>query len=282
RPLRRLVVDGEMSIGQLTAHGAALRNVELKIAGSGGVFTLNPFRLDLYEGDIEVTGNFDVRQDRPEAAITLKAGSIEVGPLLRDSLDKEILEGTMGAVADIKFRGDTAPAVKKSLNGSGTLTFVDGAIVGIDIAATARNFAAGLGSKVPEKKPRTDFAELQVPFVLENGVFKTENTTLRSPLLRVKAMGSADMVSERLDMRVRTKIVGTLKGQGDTQDRTGLTVPLLVEGTFADPQYSADLSGLLSEETLKEAVKNPEATKEKIKSLEDTGKQLLKGFGFGD
>lgn len=282
RPLRRLVVDGEMSIGELTVHGAALRNVELKIAGSDGVFTLDPFRLDLYEGGVDVTGKFDVRQDSPETAVSLEADGIKVGPLLRDSLEKEILEGTMGAAADISFRGDTAPSVKKSLNGSGTLTFVDGAIVGIDIAATARSLAAGLGSKVPEKKPRTDFAELQVPFVFENGVFNTENTTLRSPLLRVKTMGSADMVSERLDMRVRTKIVGTLKGQGDTQDRTGLTVPLLVEGTFADPKYSADLSGLVSEETLQEAVKNPEAAKEKIKSLEDTGKQLLKGFGIGD
>ncbi len=282
RPLRRLVVDGEMSIGELTVHGAALRNVELKIAGSDGVFTLDPFRLDLYEGGVDVTGKFDVRQDSPETAVSLEADGIKVGPLLRDSLEKEILEGTMGAAADISFRGDTAPSVKKSLNGSGTLTFVDGAIVGIDIAATARSLAAGLGSKVPEKKPRTDFAELQVPFVFENGVFNTENTTLRSPLLRVKTMGSADMVSERLDMRVRTKIVGTLKGQGDTQDRTGLTVPLLVEGTFADPKYSADLSGLVSKETLQEAVKNPEAAKEKIKSLEDTGKQLLKGFGIGD
>lgn len=282
RPLRRLVVDGEMSIGELTVHGAALRNVELKIAGSDGVFTLDPFRLDLYEGGVDVTGKFDVRQDSPETAVSLEADGIKVGPLLRDSLEKEILEGTMGAAADISFRGDTAPSVKKSLNGLGTLTFVDGAIVGIDIAATARSLAAGLGSKVPEKKPRTDFAELQVPFVFENGVFNTENTTLRSPLLRVKTMGSADMVSERLDMRVRTKIVGTLKGQGDTQDRTGLTVPLLVEGTFADPKYSADLSGLVSEETLQEAVKNPEAAKEKIKSLEDTGKQLLKGFGIGD
>lgn len=282
RPLRRLVVDGEMSIGELTVHGAALRNVELKIAGSDGVFTLDPFRLDLYEGGVDVTGKFDVRQDSPETAVSLEADGIKVGPLLRDSLEKEILEGTMGAAADISFRGDTAPSVKKSLNGLGTLTFVDGAIVGIDIAATARSLAAGLGSKVPEKKPRTDFAELQVPFVFENGVFNTENTTLRSPLLRVKTMGSADMVSERLDMRVRTKIVGTLKGQGDTQDRTGLTVPLLVEGTFADPKYSADLSGLVSKETLQEAVKNPEAAKEKIKSLEDTGKQLLKGFGIGD
>ncbi len=282
RPLRRLVIDGEMSVGELTAHGAAMRNVELKVVGSEGVFTLDPLRLDLYEGAIDVTGSFDVRQDSPAAAVGLKAESIEVGPLLRDSLEKEVLEGTMGAAADITFSGDTAPAVKKSLKGTGNLNFVDGAIVGIDIADMARSLAAGLGHERPEKKPRTDFAELQVPFVFENGLFQTENASLRSPLLRITAMGSADLVSERLNMRVRPKIVGTLKGQGDTEERGGLTVPILVEGTFSKPKYSADLSGLATEEALREVVENPEEAKEKIKSLEDTGKQLLKGFGIGD
>jgi len=282
QPLRRLVLDGEISIGELTAHGAAMRNVELKIVGSEGVFTVDPFRLDLYEGAIDITGDFDVRQKSPKVAVSLESGGIKVGPLLRDSLEKEILEGSMGAAADLTFSGDTASAVKKSLNGSGNLTFLDGAIVGVDIADMTRSLAAGLGYERPEKKPRTDFAELQVPFVFENGVFQTENTTLRSPLLRVTARGSADLVSERLDMRLRPKIVGTLKGQGDTQERTGLTVPILVEGTFAKPKYSVDLSDVASRETLKEAIENPEAAKEKIKSLEDTGKQLLKGFGIGE
>lgn len=280
-PLRKLIINGEIRVGELVAHGAKVSNVEINMAGKDGVFDINPFRLALYQGAVNVLANFNVQGDEPVAKIKLDADRIKAGPLLRDTMKKDILEGTMGAAADITFRGATAPAIKKSLNGPGELKFINGAIVGIDIADMARSLAAGAGYEKPKEKPRTDFAELQVPFILENGVFQTQDTGLRSPLLRVNVAGTADLVTEKLNMKVRPKIVGTLKGQGDSSQRSGLTVPIRVEGTFAKPEYSADLSGIADEETLKEAIKDPEATKEKLKSLEESGKGLLKSFGFG-
>lgn len=280
-PLRRLVLDGEVKVGELTAKGAKVQNVLVKIIGKNGVFDLNPLSLDLYEGSVAMIGNFNVQKDRPLSSIDLKTTNVKAGPLLRDSTKKDVLRGTMNAAAKIVFAGDNATDIKKSLNGSGDLTFLDGAIVGIDIAEMGRNLAAGLsGTQKPAEKPTTDFAELKVPFKLVSGVFQTENTALLSPLLRVNASGSANLVSEQLDMKVRPKIVGSLKGQGDTEERSGLTVPIIVQGTFAKPTFKPDVSALANEETIIEAIKNPESLKEKGKSLEETGKSLLKGLGI--
>ncbi len=280
-PLRRLILDGEIKVGELVAKGAKVQNVLVKITGKNGVFDLKPLSLDLYEGSVAMTGNFNVQKDRPLSSIDLTTEHVKAGPLLRDSLKKDVLRGTTNATAKIVFSGDNAADIKKSLNGSGNLTFLDGAIVGIDIAEIGRNLASGLtGTQKPSEKPTTDFAELKVPFKLLSGVFQTDDTSLLSPLLRINASGSANLVNESLDLRVRPKIVGSLKGQGDTEDRSGFTVPIIVQGTFAEPTFKPDVKAMASEETIIEAIKNPESLKEKGKSLEETGKNLLKGLGF--
>jgi AsmA protein len=280
-PLRKLILDGEIKVAELIAHGARVADVVVKVVGKDGIFELNPFQAALYQGKAEVVGNLNVQQEKPVGNITLQVDNIMVGPLLQDSMNKNILQGNMSASADISFNGDTGPEIKKSLNGTGDLKFLDGAIVGIDLAEMGRSLAAGVGYQKPAQKPQTDFAELRVPFGLVNGLFQMLDATLLSPLLRVNAAGTADLVSEKLDVKVRPRIVGTLQGQGDTTDRSGLVVPIRVQGTFAKPEYSADLRDVASRETLEEAIKDPEGTKEKVKALEETGKGLLQGLGFG-
>lgn len=291
-PLRRLLLDGEVHIGELIAHGAKVENAVVKIVGKNGVFILDPATFELYQGSIDLSGNFNVQKDTPTTRVDLKAADIQAGPLLKDSMEKDVIRGAMNAAASLSFRGDNAMEIKKSLNGTGELTFLDGAIVGIDIAQMARSFANAGEQLPPQEKPKTDFAELRVPYTLNNGVFKTTESFLASPLLRVKAFGTANLVSEQLDMKVRPKIVGTLKGQGDAEKRSGLTVPIAIQGTFAHPQFSADLSAIANEETIMEAVQDPDAAREKVreqareleetgKALEETGKGLLKSFGFG-
>ena len=269
-----------------------MENAVVKIVGKNGVFILDPAMLELYQGSIDVYGKFNVQKNAPTTRVELKAADIQAGPLLRDSMEKDVIRGAMNAAASLSFRGDNAMEIKKSLNGTGELSFVDGAIVGIDIAQMARNFAKA-GERLPsDEKPKTDFAELRVPYTLNDGVFKTTESFLASPLLRVKASGTAHLVSEQLDMKVRPKIVGTLKGQGDAEKRSGLMVPIAVQGTFAKPEFSADLSAIANEETVIEALQDPDAAEEKIrqqaktleetgKELEETGKGLLKSFGFG-
>jgi AsmA protein len=176
--------------------------------------------------------------------------------------------------------GDNADTIKQTLNGDGQLQFNDGAIVGIDLAGMIRNVQAAFGlAAKPSERPKTDFAELAAPFTITNGIFNTPQTSLKSPLIRVVAAGNANLVAETLDFRVEPKVVGTIKGQGDTADRTGLMVPVIVSGTFAKPQFRPDLAGVAKKqlEGVLEGTEKPEELLDK-KKLEETGKGLLKGI----
>lgn len=289
-PLRRLVLDGTIRVGKLKAHGVRLQDVNVKVAGKNGYFHVDPLTLKLYQGDVSCKGALDVRQDVPKSNVQLDAQGIQVGPLLKDFLEKDFLEGTVQSTVVINLAGDDPEKIKSTLNGKGDFLFKDGAIVGIDLAGMVRNVKAtfGLAEKGGER-PRTDFSELHAPFTITNGVVNTPGTSLMSPLVRVLVAGDADLVDETLDFRVEPKFVGTLKGQGDTMQRSGLMVPVLVTGTFSSPKFRPDLKGMLKK-GLEEGLPQPSELKKILPGqgaqegesapLEEKAKDLLKGL-FG-
>ena len=104
------------------------------------------------------------------------------------------------------------------------------------------------------------------------------------------AAGNADLPKESLDFRVAPKFVETLKGQGDTMQRSGLMVPVLINGNFSSPSFRPDLKGVLKQSfekglpepsELKKILKGESEQKGESKTLEEKAKGLLKGFPFG-
>jgi AsmA protein len=158
--------------------------------------------------------------------VNLDVENIQAGPLLKDVLEKDVLEGKTNAQVSLSMSGDNAAMIKKTLNGNGQVVFNDGAIIGIDLAGMIRNVKAAFGlEQKPAQRPRTDFAELNAPFSIKQGLVHTPQTSLKSPLIRVTAAGDANLVNETLDFRVEPKVVSTIKGQGDAEQRSGLMVP---------------------------------------------------------
>ncbi len=286
-PLRKLVLDGSFQAGQLKVANARIQDLKVKVTGKKGRFQLNPLSMNLYQGRMDTSGTLDIRRDTPTTEIALTAREIQAGPLLRDILEKDLLEGAMQAKVNLKFSGDLPEQIKKTLDGSGDLSFTDGAIKGIDLAGMARNVKAAFGmAEKNTEQPRTDFSELHVPFTVQKGLFRTGKTSIASPLLRVLAAGTADLVSEKLDFRIEPKVVATLTGQGDTLNRSGVTMPILVTGTFSAPKYRPDLKGILRQKLgtelpdLKDNLKDGLLTQEEALQLEEKAKDLLKKFSF--
>jgi AsmA protein len=281
-PLRKVVLDGTIRMGKLKARGAEIEDLHLKVTGADGVIRIDPFELKLYEGAAMTKGTFNVQQDVPRAELELKASGIQVEPLLKDFMKKDFLGGTMQADLALRMQGDEANQIKRTLNGQGELLFEDGYIRGIDLAGMVRNVKAsfGLAERV-EERPRTDFSELRSPFTLTNGLFETQKTRLMSPLLRIWATGKADLSQETLDFHIGPKFVGTLKGQGDTMERSGVMVPVLVGGTFSSPTFRPDLEGLIKQgigevqlPDLKEGLPKPSDLKEGLPEVRDLEKAL--------
>ena len=285
-PLRRLSVDGTAKIGSLKIKNAKVENVHLKVMGKNGVFDLQPMTMALYQGDLAGHGRISVQKDLPRANVQLTLKEVQSGPLLNDVLKKDFLEGELKANIDLTMTGDDGNQIKRTLNGKGDLLFENGAIKGIDLAGMVNNVKAAFGlAEKSGEAPRTDFSRLHAPFNVKQGRVDTANTTLISPLIRLTAVGTADLVSENLDFRVEPKFVGTLKGQGDTAQRSGLMVPVLVTGTFSSPKFRPDLESILKQEIVKslpalqKQLLPADGQKAEPQDIGEQIKGLIKGFG---
>ncbi|WP_163338317.1 AsmA family protein [Desulfopila sp. IMCC35008] len=253
-PFRTLVLESAFKVGSLKVHGGRIENIDLSLTGRDGLFNLEPLTFDLYQGKVETMVHVNVQGDKPKTKLDVNTSGIMVGPLLKDFVDKDLLEGVLESSVSLDLVGDTPEEIKKSLNGSGNLMFRDGAIVGIDLAGMVRNIQTAFIGSGAQQKPKTDFAELQAPFVLTDGLFSTENISLKSPLLRITVKGSADLVEEKLDMRIHPKFVATLVGQGDTLKRSGLMIPVIVDGTFQEPEFSPDVEEMVKSQVVDEGL----------------------------
>lgn len=244
-PLRTLVMDGKITIGRLVVSKATVEEVNLKVTARDGIISLDPFDLKLYQGSAAGKTVVNVKGERPVTEVQLAVDKVQANPLLKDLAGKDFIEGAANARINLSMAGDDAARIKQTLNGKGSLDFANGAIVGFDLAGMVRNIkTAFTGQAASGPRPRTDFSELAVPFTLQDGVFTTREAALRSPLLRLQAAGKADLVRETLDFRVEPRLVGTIKGQGDQKDRAGLSVPVLVSGSFANPVFRPDLESM--------------------------------------
>jgi len=282
-PLRRLVLDGALKIAKLTVNKAKIEDAVLQIKAKDGVFNLDPLKLKMYQGNAAGKAVLNVAKDTPHSKINLQLNNIQVGPLLQDVLEKDFLEGATNADINLAMAGDDPETIKKTLNGKGELRFNDGAIVGFDLSAMARNVGTAFGlAKKGEKRPRTDFSELLAPFTIKNGVANTPQSSLKSPFLRIIVVGTADLVKETLDFRVDPQAVATIKGQGDEAKRSGIMVPVLVSGTFSEPKFRPDLSAATQQRIEKEIFESKEVKKifekEELKPLEQKAKGMLKGI----
>jgi AsmA protein len=244
--------------------------------------------MDLYDGRLAAQSTVNVQQQKPRTSFKLDMAGVQAGPLLKDYLQKELIAGTLNADLNLNFSGDETELIRRTLDGSGKLEFVDGAIIGIDLAGMVRNVQAAFGlTERPEEKPRTDFTEFLLPFIINSGQVLIKDSRLQSPLLRVQTQGTADLTQEKLNLRIEPKFVDSLKGQGDTKQRSGIMVPVNVTGSFSDPKFKPDVKSIVQQlpqtKALQEGAEQElEKAKQKVQTeIEEKAQELFERLPFG-
>jgi AsmA protein len=290
-PLRTLVLDARITIGNTKIKNMLMRDMVLKATANNGIIRLEPFSANLYDGQMNATGTINVQQDRPRSTAEFALSNVRAAPLLNDLMDKNLIEGVLTAAVDMRFSGDTPDLILKTLNSKGELSFIEGAIVGVNLTDMVRNVQAAFRlEERPRDAPRTDFSELFVPFSVDGGVARLSEARLNSPLLRLAAKGTANLIEETLDLRLEPRFVATLEGRDD-RERTGIMVPVMIRGTFNDPTFRPDLEAILkqelpSREELEKMIPSKDEIKEDAEKrarelLEQRGQDLLKRMPFG-
>ena len=277
--LRGLDLNGKLNIARLKAMQLLSTDIVMQVVAKDGLVRLHPASAKMYQGQYQGDVSLDVRGQQPKIAMNEKLAGVQVGPLLQDMLGEARLSGTTQASAQLTAAGQTPEQFKKTLNGKMAFSFTEGAVQGINLAALIRKARAQIKGQPapPDSGPnQTDFSELAGTATVTNGVIRNEDLEAKSPLLRVQGKGSVDLPRETLDYLITAKVVGSLEGQGGKEltDLKGVSIPVQVAGSFAEPAFKVRLDEALrgvAEDKVKEQVQ--EQVQDKIE------KKLDKQFG---
>jgi len=258
--LKNVNANGSLRVGNLKVANLKAEQVRADIKAAGGKLDISPLSANLYQGTAE--GNLGINALKtPVVSVKQNLKGVNIGPLLKDATGNDMLEGKGIASLDVTTRGDTVTAMKKGLDGKAALNLTDGALKGINIAQTLREFKAKLGvlkgqqTEVADKTRKTDFTELKASFVIKNGVAHNDDLSMKSPLLRLTGAGDINIGEDSLNYLAKASVVESSKGQGGAEMASlkGVTIPVRISGPLKSPQYSLDFSGAVTEAVKKKA-----------------------------
>ena len=279
-PIKGLNLAGSLGIDELIASKVKVQNLRMDVKASGGRLEVNPLAANLYQGNAR--GMASVNANNNQLVIKQNLSGVAVGPLLRDALKQDLLEGRGNVALDVIATGNTVSAIKKSLNGFAALNLKDGAIKGINLAQSLRNAKAMFtgGTRDSEQAAaageKTDFSDLSASFVIRDGVAHNDDLLVKSPFLRLTGAGDINIAQDSLNYLAKAAVVATSSGQGGKElgDLKGLSVPVRVSGPIAALKYKLEYGSAFSDSTKQQFEEKKEQLKDK---LEDQLKARLQG-----
>lgn len=266
--LRKLKLDGELAIGQLTMSGAKLANVKVKLGGKDGRLEINPATADLYQGKYRGIVGVDATKAAPTVSIDTSLAKVAVEPLLTDLKGKSDLSGSVNFEARLTGSGADSRKLTNSLNGQATFAVQNGVFRGVDVPAVLKAAEVMIESKRPAAVPKggeTQFQSLTGTLDIKNGAVFNRDLLLDGNGFKVTGEG---MLANLNDMTIKydSKIaVDAASAEQDTHryNLGGYTVPIRCRGEISGTSCLPDF-GELAKAAATAAVK-----KEVEKKLED-------------
>ena len=269
-PLSKANGEIDVKIGTIRYKDLLIQNGRIRVSIANGVLTTSIEQLKLAEGTISATAKIDASQ--PAAVLDYQASitGVEARKLLKTFADNDRLSGKANFQAKGKARGRNQRELVESLNGDGRFKFIDGAIHGINLAATLRKAKTlGIGASGSEAQ-KTDFAELSGSFTIKNGLLENRDFKMLAPLIRLSGTGVVPLPPRRVDYLVTAKLVASIKGQGGGDALAGLPIPIKVKGPWSNVGYGVDWKSVFSKAAL-----DPE----RLKNMPSDLRESAKGFG---
>lgn len=264
----------ELSIKSIVANNLTTNNWLMKLAIKDGILDVNQLSADLYQGSLTTSARLDGRQAVASYRFDTKVTGVQVRPLLTDAAEVDLLAGTTNLSVSGSGNSLISDNIKRNLLAKGQFSVTDGALYGVNIPQMLRDAKAKLSgdlnaTSTGEKK--TDFTSLTGSFSVAKGVVNNPDLAMASPLIRLSGQGNANIITQGLDYKLTTSVVGSLEGQGGNERDAlyGVEIPFAITGTMTEPEFKLDTAALFDAKLKQETDK----AKDKLKD------ELLKKFG---
>jgi AsmA protein len=240
--------DVNLNVRKMRVFHLELGPSSLALAFRDGILNATLGGMDLYDGHATGKLVFDASKEVPAFNGDFLLDGVQIKSLLSDAAQVSLLEGRTKLALQLSGAGDDSEAVKSSLAGQGSIAVSDGAIEGINLTEMIDQIGAG---EIPELRQRPDaktaFTDLGGSFTIKDGVAETSNLTATSPLVKVTAAGTVNLIESRMNFLANPEIVAGPEGQRGANDLAGLSVPVRIEGPLERPTITPEVKQLFAD-----------------------------------
>jgi AsmA protein len=187
-----------------------------------------------YSGDITFEGSGKV----PSLSVDEHLSGVDMGRLLATQGRKVHLSGTGDFSVKAQGSGASTEAMLHTLTGHVEARLVDGAVEGVDLGYDlnrAESLIERGAAPVPDTG-RTRFDVFKTTADITNGIARTSDLAISSPVLHISGQGSTDLSTKGIDF--------ALVAEPILSSGTAIQVPVKVTGTTADPTIRPDLAAM--------------------------------------
>ncbi|WP_298943031.1 AsmA family protein [uncultured Psychromonas sp.] len=289
--LKELDIKGDLTIAGLLYEDIRIGKITNNLVVKNGKASISPLNAELYDGSLNIDAWVDEKGGENQYKATTSIKNVVLMDLLKDAAKVDLLSGTanFNLVADGK--GLTSTKIQQGVNAKGDFKILDGELYGINLSQEIRVLKAKIQGKTlaPDKLvKKTDFASLIGEFTVQDGIVNNQKLLMSSPVMRLDGTGTANTITEALNYKLGVTPLSKAGEETDFIDLNGVTIPLLIKGTFTKPSFNLDTEAALKEkieagkkalqEKAKDAIlgnKSSDELKEEAKDLKDKLKSLF-------
>jgi uncharacterized protein involved in outer membrane biogenesis len=257
--LARARGTGTLKADKVVYDDLTLTNIQSSVTLDHGTITIKPLTASLYNG--QQIGTIVVNTNTTPVTYTVdsKLQSVDANQLLSAiSPVKQMLYGLLSATADTHFTTAAgAQSILPTLDGKVSLELKDGKIANVDLLhqlATIAQFQRSAGAV----EPFTHLVQMTGDFDVHNGVARTNNLKAAIDAGSIAVNGIVDLAHEKLNLRLTAVLaqnysqsvggtnIGGFLNTALANNKGELVIPVVVTGTFQQPQFAPDLQAVAS------------------------------------
>lgn len=276
--LNSLDIDGQLNIAGVKVDNIEIGEIKKHLIIKNGKAQIKPLTVQLYDGLLNLNAEVSDSKGANTYNVSTTLNDVQIRPLLTDAADLDILSGTTNFNFSGKGQGLTVTKIKQGLVGEGDFKLLDGELYGVNIPQEIRTLKAKItGQTLPtsDSVKKTDFASLTGDFTIDNGLVNNQKMLMLSPVMRLDGSGLVEIIKETLDYKLSISPLSKTTEETDYTDLTGVTIPMLIKGSFTDPKISLDMENALQGQLKAKADALKAEAKEKVEAELDKQKEKI-------
>lgn len=277
-------MQGNIHADKLQLDRISVQNLDTQLTMHDKRWQFNPITADFYQGKYQGQITIDMSTSQTVYQVNQQIKGTQIQALLNDINQSSKITGTLNSRSNINTQGNTADEIKQHISGQVSFEINQGNIQGLNITALMQNAYAQFkhlgNSKQPSNSGETKFTKVSADFNVVNGIANTKNLNLTSPLAKVTAEGSVNLINNAINFDAEVQLnQDSLPNINLLQKQAGGTIPFVITGTLNNPVIRPDMTSLLKLIARPEWQKNVDKVEKKLDKVGgEIGTQLKSLF----